>query len=42
VLTARAAGASTWLVNAEPPDNVGMFERYVQGPSGAILPELLG
>jgi NAD-dependent deacetylase len=42
VLTARAAGASTWLVNAEPPDNLGMFERYVQGPSGAILPELLG
>jgi NAD-dependent protein deacetylase/lipoamidase len=42
VLSARAAGASTWLVNAEPAENAGMFERYVQGPSGKVLPRLLG
>jgi NAD-dependent deacetylase len=38
---ARARGAETWLVNAEPADNIGRFERFVQGPSGRVLPELL-
>jgi len=40
VLEARAAGAETWLVNAEPADNARHFEHFVQGPSGQILPEL--
>lgn len=39
---ARAAGAETWLVNAEPPDNAQRFERFVQGRSGEILPRLFG
>src|SRR5262245_23632969 len=42
VSAARAHGASTWLVNADPPDNVRAFDEFVQGPSGRILPELLG
>ena len=41
VVAARRAGAETWLVNAEPPDNVGLFTRFRQGPSGEILPALL-
>jgi NAD-dependent deacetylase len=41
VLAARAAGAETWLVNAEPADNAGQFDHFVQGPSGVVLPELL-
>jgi len=39
---ARAAGAETWLVNAEAADNVSRFEHFVQGPSGRVLPSLLG
>jgi NAD-dependent deacetylase len=39
---ARARGASTWLVNAEPAENTSLFEHFVQGPSGAVLPALLG
>jgi NAD-dependent deacetylase len=42
VSAARAHGARTWLVNADPPDNVHAFDEFVQGPSGRILPELLG
>jgi NAD-dependent deacetylase len=42
VIEARAAGAETWLVNAEPADNARHFEHFVEGPSGRILPELLG
>ncbi len=38
---AHARGAETWLVNAEPAENVGRFERFVMGPSGRVLPELL-
>jgi NAD-dependent deacetylase len=40
VLHARAAGAETWLVNAEPPDNRAAFQSFVQGPSGEVLPRL--
>jgi NAD-dependent deacetylase len=42
VIEARASGALTWLVNAEPADNARHFEHFVQGPSGEILPRLLG
>lgn len=38
---ARAAGAATWLVNAEEADNGHRFQRFVQGPSGEVLPRLL-
>ena len=38
VLQARGQGAQTWLVNAEPPENRGAFQRFVQGPSGRVLP----
>lgn len=41
VAAARAHGASTWLVNADPPDNVRAFQHFIQGPSGRVLPELL-
>lgn len=41
VLEARGAGGETWLVNAEPAENRGAFEHFVQGPSGRILPELI-
>ena len=40
VLQARAAGAATWLVNLDPPDNRSAFEHFVQGPSGEVLPGL--
>ena len=40
VMQARGYGAETWLVNAEPPDNLGAFQHFVQGPSGRVLPEL--
>lgn len=39
---ARARGAETWLVNAERADNAGRFEHVLEGPSGALLPSLLG
>jgi NAD-dependent deacetylase len=42
VHAARENGAETWLVNVEPPDNRSAFEHFVQGPSGRVLPELLG
>jgi NAD-dependent deacetylase len=42
VLDARAAGATTWLVNAEPADNARHFHHFVKGASGVILPRLLG
>jgi len=41
VLEARGAGGETWLVNAEPAENRGAFQHFVQGPSGQILPELI-
>jgi NAD-dependent protein deacetylase/lipoamidase len=37
---ARLAGAETWLVNLEPPENAGRFEHFVAGPSGRVLPGL--
>jgi NAD-dependent deacetylase len=40
VLQARAAGAETWLVNAEAADNTRAFHHFVKGPSGKVLPEL--
>jgi len=42
VLEARAAGAETWLVNAEPADNARHFHHFVEGPSGRVLPALFG
>jgi NAD-dependent deacetylase len=42
VNAARGQGASTWLVNAEPAENTALFDHFVQGPSGAVLPVLLG
>lgn len=39
--TARAAGAETFLVNAEAADNAGRFHHFLQGPSGEVLPGLL-
>jgi NAD-dependent protein deacetylase/lipoamidase len=38
---ARAHGAETWLVNADPADNGARFDQFVRGASGKILPELL-
>ena len=40
VLQARAAGATTWLVNKEAPDNQRAFHHFLQGPSGEVLPGL--
>ncbi|MFO0629046.1 MAG: NAD-dependent deacylase [Polyangiales bacterium] len=37
---ARSMGAETWLVNLEPPENVGAFEHFVRGRSGEMLPAL--
>lgn len=37
---ARDAGGEAWLVNAEPADNARAFHRFVQGPSGTVLPGL--
>jgi len=42
VNAARALGASTWLVNAEPAENTASFDHFVEGPSGSVLPDLLG
>jgi NAD-dependent deacetylase len=39
VSAARRAGAETWLVNAEPPENRLLFEHVVEGQSGRVLPE---
>ena len=39
---ARALGADTWLVNAEPASNGARFAHFVQGRSGEILPVLFG
>ena len=42
VSTARAHGATTWLVNAEAAENVALFDHFVRGRSGEVLPVLLG
>jgi len=39
---AKSHGAETWLVNAEPADNVGRFDRFIEGKSGEVLPGLFG
>lgn len=39
---ARRFGASTWLVNLEPPENASRFEHFVRGKSGDVLPNLFG
>ena len=39
---ARAVGASTVLVNAEPAENTARFHRFVEGRSAEVLPALLG
>ncbi len=39
---ARATGAETWLVNAEPAENGAAFDHFVQGRGAGILPRLLG
>jgi NAD-dependent deacetylase len=39
---ARAHGAETWLVNAEPAANTHRFRYFVQGRSGEVLPRLFG
>jgi NAD-dependent deacetylase len=41
VRQARALGAETWLVNAEPSANAGAFTNVVLGKSGEQLPRLL-
>ena len=38
---ARLHGADTWLVNAEPAENTGRFQHFVQGKSGEVLPPML-
>jgi NAD-dependent deacetylase len=40
VTTARSVGAATWLVNAEAPENVRLFDHVVEGQSGRVLPAL--
>jgi NAD-dependent deacetylase len=37
---AKARGAETWLVNAEPADNRARFDHFVEGKSGEVLPGL--
>ncbi|MEZ4301314.1 MAG: NAD-dependent deacylase [Polyangiaceae bacterium] len=39
---ANRLGATTWLVNADPPANASSFAHFAQGRSGEILPGLLG
>jgi NAD-dependent deacetylase len=38
--SARAAGGETFLVNADPADNLRRFHHFVQGRSGEVLPAL--
>lgn len=39
---AKAHGAQTWLVNAEPADNHSSFDLFVRGKSAELLPVILG
>lgn len=39
---AQRRGGTTWLVNAEAPENRSRFAHFVQGRSGEVLPALLG
>ena len=36
----RERGGRSWLVNAEPPANVGRFDEVAIGSAGALLPQL--
>jgi NAD-dependent deacetylase len=38
---ASMRGAETWLVNLDPADNAGSFDRFVRGFAGDVLPDLL-
>ncbi len=38
---ARDAGAETWLVNLEPPENARAFDHFLRGKSAEILPRLV-
>ncbi len=38
---ARMVSGTTWLVNADPPDNVASFDHVLLGKAGEILPHLL-
>lgn len=42
VTVAKRVGAETWLVNADPAENGALFDHFVVGKSGELLPELLG
>ena len=42
VNAAHGYGASTWLVNAEAAENTALFDHFVRGRSGLVLPALLG
>lgn len=42
VSVAKRAGAETWLVNADPAENGALFDHFVRGKSGELLPELIG
>jgi NAD-dependent deacetylase len=42
VQAANLVGAETWLVNAERAANTDDFQRFVEGPSGTVLPALFG
>ncbi len=42
VHAARHFGAETWLVNLDPAENAGDFDRVVTAPAGMVLPNLLG
>lgn len=42
VSMARGYGAQSWLVNAEPAENTALFDHFVRGRSGEVLPVLLG
>ena len=39
---ARSLGASTYLVNAEPADNISRFHSFVRGRSAEVLPAFFG
>ena len=41
VQLAKAHGAETWLINAEPAENGAAFDHFVRGKSAELLPGLL-
>jgi NAD-dependent deacetylase len=40
VNVARHVGGTSVMVNADAPENIARFDRFVQGKSGEILPEM--